>query len=91
MTDNNIYNITLNIYTAMKKYLSMAACLLMGLSVFTSCSDDDNSDKPHEGLKSVADGVFVLNQGSYFSQINGSLDYYAYGTSSLTPTRNIFK
>ena len=71
----------------MKKYLVSFLWLLISLSVITSCSDDDNKGgrEPVE----VTDGVFILNQGNYFSQINGSLDYLNYSTNLIS--RDVFQ
>ncbi len=49
---------------------------------FTSCTDDD--DSPVFIDVTVADGVFVLNEGSYFSGINGTLDYLDYKTATMS-------
>ncbi len=68
------------------KTRSLFICALCALAVttgFTACSDDDDNTKSYVDV-SVADGVFVLNEGSYFSNINGSLDYLDYGRQSIT-------
>lgn len=49
---------------------------------FTSCTDDD--DSPVFIDVTVADGVFVLNEGSYFAGINGTLDYLDYKTATMS-------
>jgi YVTN family beta-propeller protein len=72
----------------MKKYLSSLLCLLLGLTVFTACGDDDNY-LPGRTYSVVADGVFIVNEGSYYSQINGSLDYLNYNTETVN--RGVFK
>jgi len=67
----------------MKKLISRAALLLMGALAFTACSDDDNKNTTSE-LVNVTEGVFVLNEGSYFSGIDGSLSYINYATNQIT-------
>ena len=65
----------------MKKILFCAA-LLMGTLVFTACSDDDNNGAPE--MVTVTNGLFILNEGSYYSHIDGSLSYLDYSTQELT-------
>ena len=60
-----------------------ALCALMVTGGFTSCSDDDD-DSPKFVDVSVADGVFVINEGSYFSNINGTVDYLDYNRQAIT-------
>lgn len=57
--------------------------LLMGALVITSCGEDDNNDNTSV-TKTVADGVYVVNEGSYYLNINGSIDFLDYATSSVT-------
>lgn len=64
-----------------------ALCAMITCGGFTSCSDDD--DSPVFIDVTVADGVFVLNEGSYFAGINGSLDYLDYTTGKIT--NNVFE
>lgn len=59
-----------------------ALCAMTVIGGFTSCSDDD--DSPVFIDVTVADGVFVLNEGSYFAGINGSLDYLDYKTATMS-------
>jgi len=72
----------------MKKYLSSLLCLLLGFTVFTACNNNDNylPDREHSV---VADGVFIVNEGSYYSQINGTIDYLNYSTNAVN--RSVFK
>lgn len=76
----------------MKKYLLSFAVLLAATVSFTSCDDDDNDGPDEPQYTNVLNGVYVVNEGSYFNQINGSLDFLAYddATSSFSMTRNIF-
>ena len=71
----------------MKKMLLRSALLMLGTLVFTACSDDDNNNSTPE-LVNVTEGVFVLNEGSYFSGIDGSLSYIDYATNQIT--NNVF-
>ncbi len=71
----------------MKKYVLNFLWLFIALSVITSCSDDDN--KGRRELVTVTDGVFILNQGNFYSKIDGSLDYLNYSTNIIT--RDAFK
>ncbi|MCR5132086.1 MAG: hypothetical protein K6C10_11585 [Prevotella sp.] len=72
----------------MKKYFKLLACLFAGAIVLTSCDDDDDFVIEYQDV-AVADGVFILNEGSYFSQVNGSLDYLDYAAGSVS--RNVFQ
>lgn len=71
----------------MKKQFKTCVCLLAGALLFAACSDDD--EKKELEKVTVADGVFILNEGSYFSKIDGSLDYLDYATGIVS--RNVFK
>lgn len=72
----------------MKKYMKLLACLCAATFVLTACDDDDDP-KPVIDPVEVADGVFILNEGSFYSQINGSLDYLDYATGAVS--RNVFQ
>lgn len=71
----------------MKKYLSSILCLLLGLTVFTACHDDDNYLPPRE-YKVISDGVFILNEGQYYTHKDGTLDYLDYSSDKMS--RNVF-
>ena len=71
----------------MKKQFKTCVCILAGALLFAACSDDDEK-KVLEEL-TVTDGMFILNEGSYFSKIDGSLDYLDYATGTVS--RNVFK
>ena len=60
--------------------------LVLGTFVLTACNLDEEP-KEYKDV-TVADGLFILNEGSYFSQINGSLDFLGYLSSSVE--RDIF-
>lgn len=70
----------------MKKQFKSCVCILAGALLFAACSDDD--EKELEQV-TVADGVFILNEGSYFNMIDGSLDYLDYATGTVS--RNVFQ
>lgn len=60
----------------MKKLFCKSMMLLVAVVALTACSsDDDNSKWRAYSYTAVNKGLFVLNEGSYFSQINGSLDF----------------
>ncbi len=73
----------------MKKYLLSFAVLLGACVLFNSCSNDEDDDKkkPHEFT--VTSGAYVLNEGNYYSQINGSLSYIDY--TGYTITNGLFQ
>lgn len=73
----------------MKKYTKFLFSLFVGSLVLTSCLSSDDNWEPRE--VTVADGVFILNEGSYFSQINGTMDFISYATGTLSVNRNIFE
>ncbi len=66
----------------LKTLFLSALCAMTVIGGFTSCTDDD--DSPVFIDVTVADGVFVLNEGSYFSGINGTLDYLDYKTATMS-------
>jgi hypothetical protein len=72
----------------MKKYLLSLAVMAMGATLLTGClGDDAKNSSPAEIL--VTKGVFVVNNGSYYQAIDGSLTYIDYTTG--TPTADIYK
>ena len=73
----------------MKKYLSMFAFVLTGALMFVSCDDDGDSNEPTICPAVISDGLYVVNEGSFYKKINGSLDYLDYKTWKAT--RNIFQ
>lgn len=63
----------------------MAACAL----VFTGCSnDDDEPNLPNPDVPTKAEGVFVLNQGNYTLQMEGSLTHIDYDAPAAS--QNVF-
>lgn len=68
---------------------ALSAVLFMGMAIsFSACSDDNDETiiVPIDPIES--DGVFVLNQGQYFSNIEGMLTYFDYEKN--TATNNLF-
>lgn len=77
----------------MKKYLLSIAVLMAATVSFTSCDDDDNDgDGDGDKQQLVQNGVYVINEGSYYSGINGSLDFLGYDklSNSYGMYRNVF-
>lgn len=77
-----------------EKYLLSVAVILSAAMTFTSCDEDEdggNTGGPDPVV--TFNGVYVINEGSYYSQINGSLDFLAFESNSgtYTMTRNIFE
>lgn len=77
----------------MKKYLLSIAVLMAATISFTSCDDDDDCPTCPPPATIVQNGVYVINEGSYYSQINGTLDFLGYDVANNTysMTRNIFE
>ncbi len=84
-----------------KNYLMIAA-LTMGMFLtcvtFTSCSADDNpvqSDVPDGGMTLgeyvVTKGVLIINNGSYYNGIDGTLTFVDFTGDSYTVNQNVFK
>ena len=67
----------------MKKYLLSFAVLLGGCLLFSSCSDDDDKENGNQTFVTVTNGAYVLNEGSYYSNISGSLSYIDYSSSTI--------
>ena len=76
----------------MKKYLLSIAVLMAATISFTSC-DDDDCPTCTPPVTIVQNGVYVINEGSYYSKINGTLDFLGYDVANDTysMTRNIFE
>lgn len=77
----------------MKKYLLSIAVLMAATISFTSCDDDDDCPTCTPPVSIVQNGVYVINEGSYNNQINGTLDFLGYDVANDTysMTRNIFE
>lgn len=66
-----------------KNFLISSAAIL--LSVFAvACSDDDDPDQPLPELPKTSEGAYILNQGSYYSNVEGMLSFVDYKTNSVT-------
>lgn len=71
----------------MKKFLSMFAIAMTSVSLFTACSDDDDTYTPTP--VDVSEGVFVVCSGNMSNSIDGSLTYI--NTTNSTATQGAFK
>ena len=62
------------------------AFLMMGAAIFaTSCSDNDDPEPIVDPVyETFTDGVYIINEGSYYSNVSGSLSYLDYTTNTLT-------
>lgn len=59
----------------MKKYLLCVAVISMSATLLTSCLGDDSKDGDTPMEIPVTNGVFVINNGSSYQGIDGSLTY----------------
>ena len=74
----------------MKKYLLSFAVMVMGSALLTGCLESDNNgDSPSEYV--VTKGVLVINNGSYYNGIDGSLTYVDFTGDSYTVNQNVYK
>lgn len=65
------------------RFLTLGAIALLSATAFTSC--DDNPDiEPVIDPVEVSDGVFVVNQGNYYSNIAGTLTYVDFDSKTAT-------
>ncbi|MCH5235032.1 MAG: hypothetical protein J1E16_07030 [Muribaculaceae bacterium] len=72
----------------MKKIYLFFAFSILFLN-FTACSDKDDPD-PNPAPESKVDyGVFIVNSGNMYSNIDGSLGYIEFGTGDIF--QNLFK
>lgn len=73
----------------MKKFDSRLLTLLVSAVLFTGCSDDDTPVPVIDPVYELTTaGAFVLNEGNYYSGIDGSLSYIDYTSSTIT--NNLF-
>lgn len=72
----------------MKKYLLSIAVMVMGANLLTGCSDNDSEDNI-PAMVTITKGVFVVNNGSSYQSIDGSLTYLDY--TSSTVNQDIYK
>ena len=84
------------------KYYLMMTALVVGMFMtcvtFTSCSKDDNpvnSDVPDGGTIPgeyvVTKGVLIINNGSYYNSIDGSLTYMDFSGDPYTVHQDVYK
>ena len=74
----------------MKKYLLCLAVMAMGATLLTGClGDDSNGNTPAE--IPVTKGVFIINNGNYYSSIDGSLTYINYATMTPSAQQNVYQ
>lgn len=73
----------------MKKYLFSLAVMAMGSTLLTSCLGDDSKggDTPTEIV--VTKGAFIINNGSSYQSIDGSLTYLDFSTN--TSQQDVYK
>lgn len=70
------------------KRLFQILIALGGLSLVACSDNNDEPEIPNPDAPTVAEGAFVLNQGNYYQQIEGSLSFIDYSTS--TSSQNVF-
>ena len=63
--------------------------LCLSSLTLSSCHDDDDDNGGLVEGQIVTKGLLILNEGSYFANINGSLDYW--DAASGTLTSNVFE
>ena len=74
----------------MKKYLLSLAVMAMGSTLLTGClGDDSNGNTPTE--IPVTKGVFIINNGSSYQSIDGSLTYINYATMTPSAQQNVYQ
>ena len=74
----------------MKKYLLSFAVMVMGATLLTGClGDDSNGNMPTE--IPVTKGVFIINNGSSYQSIDGSLTYINYATMTPSAQQNVYQ
>lgn len=72
----------------MKKTTSLMLFTAFALGL-SACSKDDEPNLPNPDAPTVAEGAFILNQGNYGKQIEGSLTLIDY--SSKSAAQNLFQ
>lgn len=66
--------------------------LLLSCSVFfNSCDVNDDPSGPTIDPVEIFSGVFILNEGNYYSGINGSLSFFGYTETGFTIVNNFFE
>lgn len=62
-------------------YLGFAALMMSG---FVSCNNDDEPNGGEMEIPVVSHGAYILNQGAYYTKVEGSLNLLDYATSTVT-------
>lgn len=68
----------------MKKYLLSFVMLLSGIFLLSSCMGDEEPRPSTPQEFTVTLGAFVLNEGNYYNNINGSLSYIDLQQSTIS-------
>jgi len=66
----------------MNKNLLNLAVLMMGASIFTACSNDDNG--PELVKTDVSNGIFIVGSGNKRANIDGNVSYIDYASGAVT-------
>lgn len=72
----------------MKKKFLYALCCTLAFGI-CACTNDDPDPDPNPDPDPMSHGFFVLNQGSYYNAIEGSLT--AVDNATLNPVQNVFQ
>lgn len=73
----------------MFKKLSLALCAITLAVGFTACSDDETTSTPSLPARGT-DGFYVINQGSLYSGIDGTISTISFAGGDTTVTNNAF-
>lgn len=73
----------------MKKFCFSFAAIACAMTVFVSCSDNDEPDGPNPEVPKVTEGVYILNEGNYSLNLEGGLNMIDYATGKYE--MNLFK
>ena len=75
----------------MKKYLLSLAVMAMGATLLTGCLGDDSNGGSTPTEIPVTKGVFIINNGSSYQSIDGSLTYINYATMTPSAQQNVYQ
>ena len=74
----------------MRKILLSFAVMMMGSALLTGClKDDDNNTNKQTYL--ATQGAYIINNGSSYNGIDGSLTFYDFKTDPFTVQQNAFQ
>lgn len=73
----------------MKRFYYPFAFATIALTVFSSCEESSDNIGSNPDFPTVSAGAYILNQGSYFDNIEGSLNVLDYGSDNLS--EHVFK